>query len=191
MRLMMLTLVVSILTAAPAWATPEVVHGNNGGHNPKSYTGHLKIINGCDEAVMISINSYDYPALEPNASLLLGFYLYKKKIDVDVTARIELAPGVFSSTTEKVQLQADKTTEATVTCTATASGVDLDIETLRSNLAAAFARDSAVMVASGSGLGFLLLIGMLLGRTPFRLRSETADGEYPAPTNAVSGFLLT
>jgi hypothetical protein len=189
MRFALPALLLSILTAAPALATPEVTKGNHGTGNTQSYFAQLKITNACDEAVMISVGSYSYAALEPNASLLLGYWMEQKKTSVEVTASIELSPGVESSTTKKVQIQANQTTEAVVTCVTTSSGVTLSVASTVSSSTKALSQESETLLASGGGLSLLMLVGMLFGSTSAPVRRMPTAGRTPSPGDSAVGTM--
>lgn len=184
MRFAIPVLLITVLAAGPAMADRDHGGGGNGGGGGGGGGGkfkfaYLTVTNLHDDAVLVSASGaggFGERSLEPNSSHTFVFMLSGGKTsDVIVTASLVSDSSV--STSHACTLQGNRTTSATVTSTVTAGAVSLAIECGDpSRVAAALTRNSAVMLASGSGLGFLLLVGMLLGHAPVSLRQKPVTG---------------
>lgn len=134
---------------------------------PKTKWGLVRVTNGCDDAVRVEASSFGTVVLEPNSSREFWVLMSSGKDNVGITASLVSDPTVSASHTCTVQ--DNKVTVATITSSVSGGSVSLHIDCQRPVQARQLAqRDTAVAMASGSGLAVMCLIGAVLGRAPGR-----------------------
>ena len=166
MRTYILSTVILALAATPAFAIIGGGHGNGGG-GPDTKYAFLNVVNGSDTGVEVSIDGGAFVALEPGEGAP-ATYVASKKLEATITARLLSAPGISSTAT--AQLQANKTTVATVSASSSA----VSIAVARPGNVARHIREAGVALASTGGLLPLLWLGLLLGRRPQRRQRPEA-----------------